>query len=563
MQVNYEFNTIEDLRSKIDYSKPLMVDCESIGFYGKIRLIQFFQRGWDGAILVENPDPYQLVATLTKAKCVFHNAHYDITTVQENIGRMTWMPEEFFCTFLLGRLHFYKEESFTLDNIITYTLGHNPYGSTKKEMQGSDWNVPVLSEEQIQYAAKDVIYLHDVWDKVSAELDNISYKLDMLTTRYCLDFQNNGMPIDISRLQDRYARNMTRIKEIALPINCNSYQQVRPYINSQMSDDTGLALLSAQGNEKAIAVRETRKLTKNNSFLTKFMDTMEVTVPGFGNIFGKFKCSARSGRTTSDDQNLQQIPRSLKEIFGVPTDGDEVILFSDFAQIQLRGVCVVTGDKTMENLFRAGADMHNFVAEMIFGKDFTKQHRQISKTANFGLLFGAGVVVFINILLKDAGLWLKENEAMDIKKKWLSLWKQISEWQTKGIKAWKKKEAWETPLGRRYTAKMMTDQLAMQIQGFEAEVAKLAMHYMLPKLKELDERIKLRNFIHDSYIFTAPKDEVIYKQACAIIAESMQEAWKEMCQSVLIPDLPMPTKVRVGYNWGDIEKDQFIYELSV
>ena len=556
--IEYRLVNLADVIAATDPNQPVAFDTETVGFYSKIRLAQFYQPHWDGPLMVENPNPFELVAFLNAQPFYCHNVHYDITCIQENTGKNAWIPQNFDCTFLLARLHFFLKESFSLDDVVRYVLGYNPYEDN--DQQKSDWGVPVLSEEQLVYAASDVVYLSQVYDAVKASRDDFSYKLDLLTTRYCLEFQNNGMPVDVSRIDAKYLENMKRIKEIALPINCNSYQQVRKYIDSNKSDDLGLAELAAKDHERAKAVRETRKLVKSNSFLTKFKDTMEDLGNGFGVIYGKFKCSARSGRTTSDDQNLQQLPRSLKSMFGVEEHGEEVILFSDFAQIQLRAVCVKTGDRTMERLFRAGEDLHNFVAKMIFGEDFTKEQRQICKTANFGLLFGAGAVVFIAILLKQAGLWLTEAEANAFKKKWLALWTQIAGWQTQGIKDWKKKLPWETPLGRRYTAKMMTDQLAMQIQGFEAEVAKLAMHYMWPKLKELSAQIKLRDFIHDSYIFTAPNDPVIYEKACVIIADAMQEAWKEMCQNLIIPDLPMPVKVRVGWNWGDIEKDVFIME---
>lgn len=555
MSDKYSQLSIANVTKLIDFTKPCAFDTETCGFYGKIRLAQFFQRHFDKPVIVEWPSPYELVALLTKLHVFGHRISYDISTIQEQLGKQTWMPDKFDDTFLASRLHFFKHEGFSLDKVVGYTLGFNPYA--ENDQQESDWSVPVLSEKQKEYAAMDVVYLHDVWDAVQPVIEDLSYKLDILMTRYCLDFQNNGMPLDLAKLQKRYEENSKRIAEIGLKINCNSPKQVRAYINSNLSDDHGLAVLSAQKNDRAIAVRETRKLTKNNSFLTKFMNTM---IDGV--VYGKFTVGARSGRTTSDDQNLQQLPRNLKGIFGVDEEGDEVIIFSDFAQIQLRGVCVVTGDTALETLFRAGADLHDFVAEMIFGKDWKKDpHRQIAKTANFGLLFGAGIVVFIAILLKDTGIWLKEDDAGSIKKKWLNLWKHVSEWQTKGIRDWKKGIAWQTPLGRRYTAKMMTDQLAMQIQGFEAEVAKLATHYMIPKLKALDERIKLRNFVHDCYLFTCPKEEELYKKACVIVADAMQEAWKQMCTSVAITDLPMPVKIRVGFNWGDIDKkDTFIYE---
>lgn len=561
MEVQYEMMSIADLTLRIDYSKPLMFDTETIGFYGKIRLAQFYQRGWNCSIMVEYPNAYELTAMLTKAIVVCHNAAYDISCIQEAMGKIAWMPEVFHDTFFLARLHFYLKDGFSLDKVVQYTIGMNPY--ELNDQQESDWSVPVLSEKQLAYAAMDAVYLHDVWDAVSVCLDEYSYKLDILMARYCLDFQNNGFPIEEDKIHARYKENMARLNEINLPINANSWKQVRPYINSSMSDDIGLARLSYQGNEKAKAVRETRKLIKNNSFLTKFLDEQ-----ADGCIFGKFKVGARSGRTTCDDQNLQQLPRSLKGVFGVDPEGDEVMIFSDFAQIQMRGVCVVTGDTAMETLFRAGKDVHNFVAEMTFGADFTPEHRQITKTENFGLLFGAGIVVFCNILIKDTGIWLSDLELTKLKKKWLSLWKEVAAWQTKGIKDWKKGIAWSTPLGRKYTAKMMTDQLAMQIQGFEAEVAKLALHYMWPRIAELNKeipdnkpKIRLRNFIHDSYLFTSWNNKDIYERACVIVADCMQEAWKEMCQGVLITDLPMPVKVRVGFNWGDMDKkDIFLHE---
>lgn len=556
MSDRYEFKTIDELREMIDSDKEIMFDTETIGLYGKIRLAQFYQRGFKCPVLIEYPSPYELMLLLQDLKVVIHNAHYDVTCIQAGLGKLTWMPKEFHCTFLLSRLHFYKHEGFSLDNVIQYVLGMNPYGKTKKDMQASDWAAVILSEDQKEYAADDVLYLHDVWDVVKEKLEDINYKLDLIATRYCLDFQNNGLPFERDKLEAKYAENMKRLEEINLPINCNSYQQVRPYINSNLSDDKGLAILIHQGNEKAAAVRECRKLTKNNSFLTKFINTGGDT----DTIYGKFKCSPRSGRTASDDQNLQQLPRSTKGIFGVPEGGDEVIIFSDFPAIQLRGACVIAADRTMERLFREGEDLHNYVARFIFGENFTPEQRQICKTANFGLLFGAGIAQFQSILLTDAGLWLSEEEAKSLKAKWLKLWKQVAEWQQRGIKAWRNGVAWETPLGRRYTSRMMTDQLAMQIQGFEAEVAKLAMHYMMPKMKELHPDLKLRNFMHDSYLWTGPNDPAIYEKACGILATAMQEGWSEMSQSVPIKDLPMPIKVRVGYNWGDIEKDHFMYE---
>ncbi|PIR06662.1 MAG: hypothetical protein COV55_02815 [Candidatus Komeilibacteria bacterium CG11_big_fil_rev_8_21_14_0_20_36_20] len=566
--LDYRFSTIADVRSLIDSNKPLMFDTETQGFYGRIRLAQFYQEDWPTIIFVEYPSPYELVSLLSKQHIIMHNAHYDITTIQDNLGKQKWIPEKFDCTFLLARLHFFLKEKFNFTEVVYYVTGERPYEDN--EQGKSDWSVPVLSESQKQYAAADVYYLQKVYDIVKVKQEDFSYKLDILTTRNCLDFQNNGMPVNRQKIRERFIKNNSRINEIGLPINCNSYKQVRAYIDTQNSDDLGLAKLALQGNTKAANVRETRKLVKNNSFLAKFINTMAEYSSiepcpeddNFGLLYGKFKCSARSGRTTSDDQNLQQLPRSLKSLFGVPENGDTILIYSDFSQMQLRCVCAKTGDKKMEELFRAGEDLHNYVAEMIFGKNFMPEQRQICKTANFGLLFGAGLGVFLNILIKSADLFLDEKDGKQFIKDWLTLWIAIDNWQQLGIKDWRSKKPWQTPLGRRYTAKLMTDQLAMQIQGFEAEVAKLAMHYMLPKLKEISKDIQLRNFVHDNYIFTAPNNDAVYMPASKIIADAMQDAWQQMCQSVTITDLPMPVNIRVGWNWGDIESGTFIYEYN-
>ena len=105
-------------------------------------------------------------------------------------------------------------------------------------------------------------------------------------------------------------------------------------------------------------------------------------------------------------------------------------------------------------------------------------------------------------------------------------------------------------MGRKYAAKMMTDQLNIENQGAGAEVAKLALHYL-----DLPKEAKLCNFIHDSFIIDAPDDPAIYEPVAIQLAEVMQEAWFEMSKLFHIKDLPMPVDVKVGYNWGDIEDD--------
>jgi DNA polymerase I-like protein with 3'-5' exonuclease and polymerase domains len=321
------------------------------------------------------------------------------------------------------------KNAFALDDVFEYVLGYDPYarqGLNKAVLQKSDWSKSKLTEDQLVYAATDVYFMPQVWDKVKHAVDTDSYKLDIHALNACLDFQWNGMPVLQNRLMALYEANKLEISKLNVPINVNSYQQVRAYLGVHASDDIALARLAAEGNDKAKNVRRVRKLRKQLSFIEKF-DVAS------GIIYGKFKPSARSGRTTSSDQNLQQVPRAMKDCFGFEEDGDTVMIFSDYPQLELRTICAIVVCKLMERFFREGADLHGYTAEYLFGPNWTKNHRQITKTYNFNLLYGGGVAMIQTILLKQLGIFQSDAETASAKKKWRNLWREIAAWQDAGI----------------------------------------------------------------------------------------------------------------------------------
>jgi DNA polymerase-1 len=249
-------------------------------------------------------------------------------------------------------------------------------------------------------------------------------------------------------------------------------------------------------------------------------------------------------------------------VFGYDPEDGRCFVYSDYSQLELRGITAITGEKAMEVLYRAGQDLHDYTAEMLFGKDFTKTDRQIAKTCNFNLLYGGSAGVLGTILLKQTGIILPHFKLEQLARRWKSLYKTIAEWQEKGVRNWRAGRLGSTPFGRRYLGKLMTDQLNIENQGFGAEVAKLAMHYMKPKLDELED-VKLVNFIHDSYILDCPTDPAVYEPAASIVANCMQEAWFEATKSVAVKDLPMPVNAYVGYNWGAIEAGDYFYDYAL
>lgn len=570
MRIPYKKVSYAEALAVIDSKAKLYADTETIGLYGTIRLLQLMQKDWPEVLVIERPQPFQVMELVNNNDVVWQNAHYDLTTVQTQLGGLAWVPDRITDTLLLGRLALPHLLSHSLDDLLFAVLKRDPYaGFNKKQMQASDWS-GTLTEQQLQYAVTDVYYMPELYEAVSVAESMPNYQLDIYTLRYCLDFQWNGMPVDPERLEDLARKQHEIIEAIALPINCNSWQQVRPYIGSEESDDLALAKLALAGNERADAVRKTRKAKKLLSFLAKFDTDV---------ILGKFKPAAKSGRLTSSDQNLQQLPRKSKCVFGVGED--EVMIFADYAQLELRTACSITNCVSMAALFRDGVDLHAATRDMIFGdadallaknpdgdiKKLQKLYRQVTKTANFNLLYGGGVGMFIDILIKQADILLAMDEASMVKRKWLNLWTEINRWQQKRIGEFNQGKLGCTPLGRKYRAERLTDHMNIENQGAGAEVAKLALHY-LHKLgfKALFPEFRIRNFIHDSFIITGPADPVKYKACAEFLAKCMQRAWFEMSKCFVIKDLPMPVEVKVGRNWGDIEADDipniFDYDLE-
>lgn len=563
----YRLASMNEVVANTDKSKPVFCDTETKGLYGNIRLLQVFQEGWDQVLIVDSPNHLEVVAYLVKVHNVWHNSHYDFTCVAPG-----FFPPKFDDTFLLSRLAQPQFEKYSLDEVMKRTHGFDPYeqaGLDKKVLQKSDWSKPTLTSDQLLYAAIDVYYMPEVWLDVKHKNDDPSYILDKSTLVSCLDFQTNGMPIDPDRWQLAYDKAIAALRKvpwisndrvytyengkhkIVMPANPNSYVQVRKLLNVDKSDKQFLSELAVMhGDQESRNVLDARKHMKILSFLEKYNSDR---------IYGKFKPSARSGRLTSDDQNLQQIPRALKEIFGVKED--RVLIYSDYAQLELRTICAIIGVKVMEELFRENKDLHGYVASILFGEDYGKNDRQVTKTYNFNLLYGGSVGMVLSILI-TYGMHIEHRLATRHKTKWLNLFSELNKWQQECISKWRKGKLNATPLGRQYKAKLMTDFMNIMNQGAGAEVSKLALHYFKPKLKAYNEEhgtdFILCNFIHDSFITEGPNDPEHYQAVAKMKAECMQEAWFEMSKLFKIKDLPMPVDVNVGHNWGDLEEGENI-----
>lgn len=117
---------------------------------------------------------------------LFHFGRFDLAVLYHALGVM---PEPVFCTKIASRLTRTYTDRHGLKDICAELLGVG----ISKQQQSSDWGAQELTQEQLEYAASDVLYLHRLRDVLSGRLlregrtDEAAACFKFLPTRARLD----------------------------------------------------------------------------------------------------------------------------------------------------------------------------------------------------------------------------------------------------------------------------------------------------------------------------------------------------------------------------------------
>lgn len=146
---------------------------------GEAYLVQFSKDNYDA------PNLKNLLLDKNREK-IFHFARFDLAVIKKHLEIEL---SNIFCTKIASILVRTYTEHHGLKDLCKELLGIN----ISKQQQSSYWGTLQLSEEQKEYAAKDVIYLHSLKEILTSMLmaenrNDIAYKLfDFLPTRANLD----------------------------------------------------------------------------------------------------------------------------------------------------------------------------------------------------------------------------------------------------------------------------------------------------------------------------------------------------------------------------------------
>ena len=169
MTVFYHRN---DLPAHVDLGPVVAIDSETMGLsLQRDRLCVIQLSAGDGdAHVVHFPEPKwdapNLVRLFTDPKVLklFHFARFDVAMIQRYLD-VRCAPV--FCTKIASRLTRTNTESHSLKTLCKEFLGID----LSKLQQSSDWGAAELNADQLAYAASDVLYLHQLKDKLDLLLD--------------------------------------------------------------------------------------------------------------------------------------------------------------------------------------------------------------------------------------------------------------------------------------------------------------------------------------------------------------------------------------------------------
>lgn len=538
--MNYKFT---NQLPKLSPKAPIFIDTETYGskdfYHENIRLLQLYQPDIEDIVYVIDVSSYPkevLRDYISKFENIFgYNLLYDF----EVLGYDFSTAPKYNDLYLSSKIAFYDRylqpaPAWDLYSVLEY-VGIK-VNIDKKKMQKSDFSSLLLTEDQIIYSAYDVYYLPVLKKAIEEKAEKIwthnrVYRLDLFTARTLLNIQKVGLQVNEEKKLQLYKQTKQELEAILkqLPFNPLSPKQVAKYFFTPSSSEE--ILTDIKYNHHLEHFRQIADLTLKARELKKTLSFLEVYND---RVFGKFNVvGSKSGRMSCSNENLQQIPRQLRKVFGFSEDDERVYVIADFPQIELRLAGAIWREYNMIKAFTEGIDLHKLTASSIYNKsidDVEKEERQIAKSANFGLLYGMGADRFKQYVFTTTGIKLDIEEAKIIRAKWLDMYPAVrrKHYEVGQIlqNNFYQSQTW---LGRPYITKSYTEALNIQIQGSGADLLKTTIKNLFMK----NPSLKVCNLIHDEIVIETTYQEA--EDVALLLKEVMEQSWQECCEHSKIP----------------------------
>jgi DNA polymerase I len=586
-------------------------DCETTGLqpvYGGLRLLQLAALDrmpvvidcWD----LEDHHWQDLEEFFSlKRYWLAHNAVFDLGWLQEH----EIYPEgEVLCTMLASRI--LTNGLPNLKHGLQHVVKRYLKLEISKEEQRSDWTGD-LTHNQLDYAAYDVELLTQLDGPINQRMaeGNLhkAWFLECKALPTMAQLWRTGMPFqrdELEQLHQDLAADHERLGEAfidtldeALPegkklprdpdgtfnlrskpegsvregtkkqagFNLNSPKQLLDVFTTLIGavpvDNTGkpsasrAALREYVGDHRVVAeYLAWKRVEKRRQMVEALLKHLGST----GFIKASYmQLGADTGRMSCIGPNLQQIPRDSRFRACVKAPAGWKLVVADYAQMELRLAAAEAEDPLMIRAFQDGLDLHTVTAMQIYGvseDEVTKEMRQISKSANFGLLYGSGARGLRNYAA-GMGVQMDLAEAGEIRAKFHAVYTGISRWQRENA-AQANRHRSDAAIRIRNSGlrrilpgdyNSLTVRSNTPIQGAGAAVLKRTLGKLWPLLKaDGEEVVRISGVVHDEVILLVREEHA--DVWCHQLAAVMQDAEAEWLGPV-----PPLAEAKAADSWVD------------
>ena len=457
-----------------------------------------------------------------------------------------------------------------------------------KHLQVSDWSQKELSLEQYDYGfedAEDTYNLYTMWAAALTAEQMAGFYVLNDAWRGTAEMEDTGMTID----EEHHSRliNMWSVRRVVaekvlrrytppdIIENLRSKKQISDFLKTVM-DETSLRAWPK--TDKSEQLQTDRKQLRQASFRSpypfsrwlaamivfnradKYLGTYGETLLTkqrlAGRVYGRFNIAqAVTGRYSSSNPNLQNIPRNplVRRSFIAPPDTEMVL--ADYSGIELRVLAEVSNDKQLKQDVIFG-DVHAESAITLFKVDpaefkarlkakdpRAKEMRSKAKAFSFQLTYGAGNAALAMVLRCSDG------EAAEYVDKWAArypyayalrfqMFDQMNATGLLPIKSGRTvyvhKNERSLPVASNYP-----------IQGAAADVMYRAVTRMSFKVYELPFKSRMLASIHDELLMLAETGRG--EELREIMVEEMRQAWLDIFPNAETANL---SESAVGQSWA-------------
>ena len=402
---------------------------------------------------------------LENVQIIMHNGKFDFEVIKCTCGNEL---DIFWDTMIASRILDENERANLKQQYISKIDPSIEKYSIEKLFEGIEY-AKVSPELFALYAATDAFMTYKLYEWQKAQFNQPGYErmynlfknIEMPIVRVCADMELAGIEIDIEygkRLSAKYHKKLDAIdkqieetlhqydqliaewrktpeanyrekkvnkkgeetwsksknEQLSDPMSVTSPTQLaiffydvlkHPVVDKKSPRGTGEDILLKMDYPIVKLILEKRGLEK---IIGTYVDKLpQCVIPETGRLHAHFnQIGADTGRFSSSDPNLQNIPSHLKDIRMLFRAGEgKVLVGSDFSQQEPRLLCSMAGDQAMITAYRNKQDLYATIATKVYNNGYWdnmehyedgspnpegKKRRSNCKSILLGLMYGRG-----------------------------------------------------------------------------------------------------------------------------------------------------------------------------